>query len=119
MAYKRQAFIKQPSHHCHFDPCNEGTSPKMFMCKTHWYEVPKSLRNLVWEYYQPGQEKRKDPTPEYLFITIVCRLYLAERYKLAELSTTLKTMLNTFYKDAVPFELWCMVYNLLQKELAA
>jgi len=38
----------------------------MFMCKKHWYMVPKVLRDRVWDTYVPGQEIRKDPTSEYL-----------------------------------------------------
>lgn len=40
----------------------------MFMCKIHWYMVPKRLRDAVWAAYTPGQEVRKDPTPQYLRI---------------------------------------------------
>lgn len=28
--------------------------------------VPRDLQTAVWAYYRPGQEVRKDPTPEYL-----------------------------------------------------
>ena len=38
----------------------------MAMCRRHWYMVPKSLRAHVWAQYTPGQEIRKDPTPEYI-----------------------------------------------------
>jgi hypothetical protein len=41
----------------------------MFMCGKHWRMVPKPLRDAVWATYVPGQEIRKDPTPEYLDIT--------------------------------------------------
>lgn len=38
----------------------------MFMCRPHWYMVPRNLRAAIWANYVPGQEMRKDPTPEYL-----------------------------------------------------
>lgn len=36
------------------------------MIKPHWFCVPKVLRDLVWATYVPGQERRMDPSPEYL-----------------------------------------------------
>jgi hypothetical protein len=41
----------------------------MFMCKKHWYMLPKATRDAVWAVYVPGQEERMDPTPEYLEVT--------------------------------------------------
>jgi hypothetical protein len=49
----------------------------MFMCRKHWFMVPKSLRDMVWEHYVPGQEQRKDPTEEYLLVTADCIRYIA------------------------------------------
>lgn len=53
-------------HTCHAFKCESWVPPKMFMCKKHWYMVPKALRNLVWRFYEPGQEIRMDLSPEYL-----------------------------------------------------
>jgi predicted SPOUT superfamily RNA methylase MTH1 len=49
----------------------------MFMCKRHWFMLPKAMRDRVWEHYVPGQEVRKDPTEEYLFVTLECVNYVA------------------------------------------
>lgn len=38
----------------------------MFMCRRHWYMVPRTLRSAIWRTYSPGQEIRRDPSPEYL-----------------------------------------------------
>ena len=57
------------SHHCHAENCTTPVPPKMFMCRLHWFMVPKDLRAQVWFAYVPGQEIRKDPTREYLEIT--------------------------------------------------
>lgn len=54
------------SHTCHATGCKRVVSPKMFMCLTHWRMVPGFLQREVWAAYIPGQEIRKDPTPEYL-----------------------------------------------------
>jgi hypothetical protein len=28
--------------------------------------LPREMRAQIWAHYRPGQEVRKDPTPEYL-----------------------------------------------------
>jgi hypothetical protein len=43
------------SHSCHAINCNKNVPPEMFMCKKHWYMVPKHLRDSVWAFYRPGQ----------------------------------------------------------------
>ena len=45
-------------HTCHIPYCQVEVPPKMLMCRTHWYKVSKQTRNLVWEHYQTGQERR-------------------------------------------------------------
>jgi hypothetical protein len=40
----------------------------MFMCKRHWFMLPKSTRDAIWDVYVPGQEVRKDPSDEYLAV---------------------------------------------------
>lgn len=57
------------SHRCHARGCQTPVPPKMFMCRPHWFMVPRVLQARVWATYRPGQEIRKDPTPEYLEAT--------------------------------------------------
>lgn len=57
------------THTCHAQNCTVPVPPKMFMCKRHWFMLPKATRDAVWAVYVPGQEIRKDPTPEYLTVT--------------------------------------------------
>ncbi len=54
------------THKCHATDCSRSVSPKMLMCRKHWYMVDKPLRDKVWEEYQPGQEINKNPTYAYL-----------------------------------------------------
>lgn len=54
------------THHCHWPGCKTIVPPKLHMCARHWYTLPKHLRDLIWRYYVPGQEIRKDPTIEYM-----------------------------------------------------
>lgn len=54
------------SHICHWPGCTREVTPKMWGCKPHWFALPKELRDQIWESYVPGQEIRKDPSPEYI-----------------------------------------------------
>ena len=53
-------------HLCHARQCQEPVPPSKLMCRKHWFMVPAAIRSRVWALYRPGQEIRKDPTPEYL-----------------------------------------------------
>lgn len=54
------------SHKCHARGCEVEVPPARLMCLAHWNLVPYALKRNVWAHYRPGQEVRKDPTPEYL-----------------------------------------------------
>lgn len=60
------------SHQCHHPTCTLEVPPKMLACKRHWFALPKELQNAIWDNYVPGQEKRKDPTKEYLEVMAKC-----------------------------------------------
>lgn len=51
-----------PEHHCHAHGCTRAVPPKLFMCKSHWYALPKPVRDAVWREYRPGQERDKRPS---------------------------------------------------------
>ena len=55
-------------HTCHARRCRTTVPPKLLMCGPHWRMVPTSLKRAVWAHYVPGQEIRKDPTPEFLWV---------------------------------------------------
>ena len=54
------------SHHCHAAGCRREVPPRLFMCRPHWYMVPKDLRDEIWRHHRPGQETDKQPSAEYL-----------------------------------------------------
>jgi hypothetical protein len=54
------------AHHCHARDCTVEVPPRMLMCGRHWRMVPRVLQAAVWATYRRGQEKTKDPSPEYL-----------------------------------------------------
>lgn len=43
------------SHTCHATDCKVEVPPELFMCKRHWFMLPKPLRNRIWATYRPGQ----------------------------------------------------------------
>lgn len=57
---------RESEHTCHATGCTAHVPPKMFMCRSHWYALPKAMRDRIWETYTPGQERRMDPSAEYL-----------------------------------------------------
>lgn len=43
------------AHHCHATGCSVKVPPEMFMCKRHWFSLPKAMRDRIWATYRPGQ----------------------------------------------------------------
>lgn len=66
-------------HVCHANGCGVVVPRRMLMCKPHWFMVPNSLRETLWAAYAPGQERRMDPTPEYLDAAMACVNAVADR----------------------------------------
>lgn len=54
------------THRCHWPGCNAAVPPAMWGCKSHWFKLPKALRDRIWSTYRPGQEITKTPSPDYL-----------------------------------------------------
>lgn len=63
--YVRQQEQTRP-HHCHWPGCERHVPPAMWGCRTHWFRLPKSIRDRIWKSYRPGQEKDMNPSAEYL-----------------------------------------------------
>jgi hypothetical protein len=53
----------------------------MFMCKQHWFSLPKPLRDAVWATYRPGQEIDKRPSVEYLAAARAAQDFIAAQQK--------------------------------------
>lgn len=54
------------THTCHALGCSVEVPPALFMCKPHWYKLPKSMRDAVWRDYRAGQEIDKLPSRQYV-----------------------------------------------------
>lgn len=68
------------AHTCHRPRCPVAVPPRMFMCRTHWNMLTKDHKNAIWAAYVPGQEIRKDPSPEYLQAARDAITYLVHNY---------------------------------------
>lgn len=65
-------------HRCHATGCNTEVPPKMFMCRKHWYALPKWMRTRIWDLYRSGQEIDKEPSELYLIHARACIKYLED-----------------------------------------
>jgi hypothetical protein len=51
----------------------------MFMCKRHWFALPKAMRDAIWRTYRPGQCDDWLISQEYANAAIAAVRYLAAR----------------------------------------
>lgn len=66
------------NHTCHWPGCTKQVPPAMFMCKPHWFALPRSLRNKIWAAYQPGQEISGRPSKAYIEAAREVQQWIAE-----------------------------------------
>jgi hypothetical protein len=52
----------------------------MWGCRSHWYALPRELRDKIWTAYRPGQEIDKRPSPEYIAIAREVQEWIADNY---------------------------------------
>ena len=55
-------------HTCHAHGCKQPVPPAMWGCRSHWYSLPKKIRDAVWREYRPGQENTKTPSLRYMAV---------------------------------------------------
>lgn len=84
-------------HACHAAGCRVRVPPQMFMCKKHWYSLPKRLRDRIWETYREGQCEDWQITHEYAEAARECVRLVGTKEGLSE----------DEIEDA------CQVYNML------
>lgn len=54
------------NHECHWPGCKRQVPPAMWGCSTHWFKLPKPIREDIWAAYRPGQEKDMRPSERYI-----------------------------------------------------
>lgn len=42
-------------HTCHATGCTVRVPREMFMCRRHWFTLPKAMRDRIWRAYRDGQ----------------------------------------------------------------
>ena len=63
-------------HTCHWPGCPKAVPPAMWGCKTHWFKLPKRLRDAIWKTYVPGQEITKTPSAAYMRVAYEVRHWI-------------------------------------------
>jgi hypothetical protein len=67
------------AHHCHWPGCDREVPPAMWGCRAHWFQLPATLRTLIWRTYRPGQEDTATPSLEYLAAARAVQNWIADR----------------------------------------
>ena len=67
------------SHHCHATDCTIEIPPEMFMCRKHWFSLPRILRIKIWQTYRPGQCDDWNISHEYAKAARECVIYIANK----------------------------------------
>lgn len=67
------------AHHCHATACKIPVPPEMFMCRKHWFSLPKELRNKIWKTYREGQCDDWNPSKEYCLAAKECLEFIAKK----------------------------------------
>ena len=66
-------------HTCHATDCETPVPPRMFMCRRHWYMVPKPMRDALWAAYRPGQERDMHPSEAWFDAAFAAIAYVEGR----------------------------------------
>lgn len=82
-------------HSCHHPHCNKHIKPNLVACAKEWFQLPKKLRDKIWETYVPGQEEFKNPTREYLKALYECLQWWHD-HDLANCKPTICLVANGF-----------------------
>lgn len=72
-------------HECHWPGCKKQVPPAMWGCSYHWFKLPVGLRNKIWHNYEPGQEIRFDPSPEYIAAAKEVQQWINNNYPSTEI----------------------------------
>ena len=67
------------AHTCHATGCSAQVPPVMFMCKRHWFRVPKLMRDRIWKTYRAGQCDDMSPSDAYCEAAKAAVIAIAEK----------------------------------------
>lgn len=80
-----RAATQSRPHLCHWPGCHESVPPAMWGCRTHWFKLPKHIRDAIWAAYRVGQEERLDPSEAYLRAARAAEDWIREHHAPPEL----------------------------------
>ena len=66
-------------HTCHATGCKVNVPPEMFMCKNHWFSLPKQYRDEIWRTYRKGQCDDWQISSEYADAARAAIKYVADK----------------------------------------
>ena len=66
------------NHTCHWPDCIRQVPPAMWGCREHWYQLPKFLRDKLWDAYKIGQEINLTPSDEYMKVALEVQKWIAD-----------------------------------------
>jgi len=46
--------VTQTTNTCRHPKCNMEKPVYLYACKTHWYQLPKQIRDKIWEGFRQG-----------------------------------------------------------------
>lgn len=61
------------THECPAPPCTRRVSQDRLACRNHWYALPRTLRDQIWDAYLSG-------APEHTALIAEAVQYLHEKY---------------------------------------
>lgn len=67
------------AHTCHATDCPTRVPSEMFMCRPHWFRVPKMLRDRIWATYRRGQCNDMNPSDAYCEAAKAAVIAVAEK----------------------------------------
>lgn len=54
-----------PLRECSWPGCHARVPANLWGCKTHWFRLPKEIRDRIWANYRPGQETEGGQSSAY------------------------------------------------------
>ena len=64
-------------HNCRWVGCTRRVADPMWGCKTHWFMLPKAIRDRIWAAYRPGQEEDLEVSESWVEADRAARQYSA------------------------------------------
>lgn len=64
------AGLALPVGRCPVSGCDDQIDPSRLMCRRHWYQVPKQLRDRVWATWRSGERAASPEHQDAVLVAI-------------------------------------------------